>query len=395
VSSPLRVAFDARSLASPVLRGWDRYTIGLVRALLDRDVEVTLLTREREPIHTGHLATLVSSVRPSVRASVGQLSDRGGLWWEQVSLPRALGGFDIYHAPAEHGVPLLAPCPTVLTLHSPTAHSYADLIAQGLLPGTLRDYLGYDLDPNAATAANAYWRGQVARASAIIAPSAFARDEIVRLLKIRPGKVTAIPLAVDDAFRQPPHDTASRQATLARLGVRSPYMLYVGGYEKHKNVSGLLAMFALVKAQRPDLSLVMAGSREPDHALAAEASKLGLTPDDDARFLVGLGPELTDLYDGAELFVSMSWRESFGLPALEAMTRGVAVVASEWGAATEVVGDGGLLVDPRDPRAAAQAVLNLLGDPTRNARASSSAARFDWGRIAEATLGVYRSLARS
>jgi glycosyltransferase involved in cell wall biosynthesis len=378
-----------------VLRGWDRYTIGLVRALLKRDVDVTLFSRDRDPLHAAHLATLVSSVPPCPRASVRPLSDRGGLWWEQVSLPRALRDFDIYHAPAEHGVPLMAPCPTVLTLHSATAHSYADLISKGLLSGTLREYLGYDLDPNATTAANAYWRAQVARAGAIIAPSAFARDEIVRLLKIRPGKVTAIPLAVDNAFRLPPHDTASRQATLARLGVRSPYLLYVGGYEKHKNVSGLLAAFALVKAQRPDLSLVMAGSREPDHSLAAEASKLGLTPDGDARFLVGLGAELPDLYDGAELFVSMSWRESFGLPALEAMTRGVAVVASEWGAAPEVVGEGGLLVDPRDPRAAAGAVLTLLADQSRGARASASAARFDWGRIAEATLGVYRSLVRS
>jgi len=392
VNTPLRVAFDARSLNSPVLRGWDRYTIGLVRALLHRDVDVTLICREDQPVHPAHLAAMASPVRLCVCASVRP--QFGGLWWEQVALPLALGDYDLYHAPAEYGVPLLSPCPTVLTLHSATAHSYADLIARELLPGTLRDYLGYDLDPHAITPANTYWRAQVARAGAIITPSNFSRDEIVRLMGVAPERVTAIPLAVDDVFRTPPHDSASRKKALAALGVRPPYLLYVGGYERHKNVAGLLAMFARLKTRRPDMTLVMAGSGEPDHSLAAEASRLGLTPDGDAMFLAGLRPELLDLYDGAELLVSLSWRESFGLPALEAMTRGIAVVASAWGAGPEVVGEGGRLVDPRDPQAAAEAVLALLDDPLRGERARAAAARFDWDRIAEQTLAVYRSVIR-
>ena len=381
----MRVAFDARSLHSPVLRGWDRYTVGLARALAGRGVAITLMCRERAPVHESHAR--------ATGCPVMALPDKGGLWWEQMSLPRAMRGFDLYHAPAEHGVPLFARRPTVLTLHSATAHSYRHLIARGLLKGRLRDYLGYDADPRAATLANAYWYAQVARADRIIAVSEFARDEIVELVHVEPARVTAIPLAVDDAFRAPPTDASARTATLERLGVRRPYLLYVGGYEAHKNVAGLLEVFARVRARRPDLSLVMVGSSPPPAHLADQAEHLDFTPGNEVLFLHGLGAELPALYDGAELFVSLSWRESFGLPALEAMTRGIAVVASGWGAAPEVVGDGGRLVDPRDHQAAADAVVALLDDPTRATRARAAASRFNWDATATATLGVYQSLA--
>src|SRR5437868_11309267 len=116
----MRVAFDGRSLSSPVLRGWDRYTVGLVGELVRQGVEVTLFHRAAEPLHGPHLAALNCRVAP--------LQDRGGLSWEQVALPLALwrGRFDLFHAPAEHGVPLAAPCPVVLTIHSVTWQSYAD-----------------------------------------------------------------------------------------------------------------------------------------------------------------------------------------------------------------------------------------------------------------------------
>jgi len=378
---------DARSLSSPVPRGWDRYTIGLARALGARGVSVTFLCRTRAPVHPDHAANAGCPVRA--------LEDRSGLWWEQVSLPRALKDFDLYHAPAEHGVPLLTRRPVVLTIHSVTAHSYADLIARGVLTGRLRDYLGADHDPHATTPANLYWYAQVRRADAIIAPSAFARAEIVdpvHGLGVTPSRVTATPLAVDESFRAPPTEPAALTALLHSLRIRQPYLLYVGGFEAHKNVPGLLAAFARLRAARPDLQLVLVGSNPAPPGVAEEARRLGLTPDDEVMLLHGRSTDLPALYDGAELYVSLSWRESFGLPALEAMTRGTAVVASAWGAAPEVVGDGGSLVDPRHPYAAADAMQALLLDPSRGARARAAAARFSWATTADTTLALYRSL---
>jgi glycosyltransferase involved in cell wall biosynthesis len=383
----MRVVLDGRSLSGEVLRGWDRYTVGLVRALAASGVEVVLAERKRAPLNPAHVQDLP--------CGIVSLDDMGGLWWEQVALPRALSALkaDIYHAPAEHGVPLAAPCATVLTLHSATAHSYADLLARGRLTGRLADYAGSDTHPDALTPSNLYWHAQVRRADWVLAPSAFAREEIVAFLRVPPQRVTVTPLAADPIFNAPPRDAAVRRETRARIGVTSPYLLYVGGYERHKNVEGLIAAFAHVRGARPGLVLLCVGSSAPPPRVAEAVRAAGLEPGRDVVLASGyLGPALVDLYDDAELLVTLSWRETFGLPALEAMTRGVAVVASSWGAAPEVVGDGGQLVDPRDHAAAATAMLELLEDKGRGERARAAAARFSWSETASRTMAVYERL---
>ena len=379
----MRVAFDGRSLAGPVLRGMDRYLVGLAGALERRGVRVSLLHRARQPLNEEHLE--------GVGAQIVPVRDVSGLHWEQVALPWAIGrgGYDLYHAPCEHGVPLMSPRPVVMTVHSVTQHSYVDLVESGRLPGTVQEYLGFPANPYRYTFPNLYWRRQVARANHILTPSQFTRNEVIRFLALEPNLVTVTPLAVPQAFTVAPTESDERGRTLQALQVEPPYLLYVGGFEPHKNVRGLLRTFARVREARPDLSLVVVGSK----TLPAELRQ----HDGNVRFLEDISAELVHLYDGAECFVSMSWRESFGLPALEALSRGLPVVVSEWGAAPEVVGDAGVLVDPRDEEHASSEILALLAGSDREERASrarAAAARFSWDRTAEATLAVYEQLVR-
>jgi glycosyltransferase involved in cell wall biosynthesis len=237
---------------------------------------------------------------------------------------------------------------------------------------------------------------QVARANHILTPSAFCRQEVLQFLGILPARVTVTHLAVHEQFHRPPSLPMEREATLARLGIRRPYLLYVGGYEPHKNPRGLLVAFAAIHRARSDLALVLVGSKAVPHELNAQAEALGLRSGREVHFLLNLTNELNDVYDGAELFVSLSWRETFCLPALEAMTRGVPVVASAWGATPEVVGDAGRLVDPRDPDEAVQVVLGLLDFPGRaelTRRAREKSRRFSWAAAAETTRRLYNRLA--
>ncbi|MBX6314529.1 MAG: glycosyltransferase family 4 protein, partial [Isosphaeraceae bacterium] len=386
----MRIAFDGRSLASQVLRGWDRYAVGLIGGLVRQGVEVTLFHRARQPLHGPHTADLGCRV-------VG-LSDLGGHYFEQVAVPLALrrGKFDLYHAPFERGVPLLSPCPVVLTIHSVTTQSYEDLVRRGLLPGPVRAYLGYEVHHWSLDAIT--WHLQINRAHHILTPSEFCRGEVIRLLRIPPDRVTATPLAVDEQFLRPAHPEPVRAATLGRLGVRKPYLLFVGGYEPHKNVRGLLESFALIRAERPDLSLVVVGSKSLPEGVRRDAERLGLRPGREVVFLVNITEELVDLYDDAELMVTLSWRETFCLPALEAMSRGVPVVASIWGASPEVIAEAGRLVDPRDPAAAKVAIAELLAANAHADRASlrrrlqARAQRFDWEATATQTIAIYERL---
>jgi len=387
----MRIGFDARSLSAPALRGWDRYLVGLASELGREGVEVIFFHRACQRLEQRHVRDLDCEI-------VG-LKDRGGLHWEQVALPIALWRrkVDLFHAPAEHGVPIAAPMPVVLTIHSVTAHSYQDLVERGLLAGNARDYLGHDPVISASSPSFRYWRAQVARANHVLCPSDYCRDEIIRLLRVSPGRVTTTHLAVHEQFRNAARPPDVRARTLRALAVAKPYVLYVGGFEPHKNLAGLLDVFALVRAVRPQLSLVIVGTKAVPETTVVYAQRLGLQPGRDVIFLTDLGEVLTDLYDDAELLVTLSWRETFCLPALEAMTRGIPVVASAWGASPEIIGSFGSLIDPRDHESAKTAILQLLATDNRPAladRIRAQASRFSWTTTAAKTLEIYHSLIR-
>jgi glycosyltransferase involved in cell wall biosynthesis len=382
----LQIAFDARHLTGRVLRGMDRYTVGLVRHLVKLGIGVTLFYRDREPLNPAHVENLGCQL-------VG-LKDLGGLYWEQIAVPIALWrrGIDLYHAPAERGVPLLAPCPVVFTIHSVTGDSYYHLVQSGKLLGRVSDYLGDDFDPNDRGFWNYLFRLQVRRADRIISPSEFCRQEVIQFLNVQPERVVTTHLAVHEQFTKPQRSAADREIVLQSLGVHKPYLLYVGGYEPHKNPEGLLETFAIVKQTRPDLMLVVVGSGAVPDRVGRRAAALNLQEGRDVVCLVDLTDELTDLYDAAELFVSLSWRETFCLPALEALARGVAVVGSEWGALAEIVGDAGRVVDPCDYASAADAIITMLATDRSGDLARQRARQFSWEQTTERTLAVYRDL---
>jgi glycosyltransferase involved in cell wall biosynthesis len=109
----------------------------------------------------------------------------------------------------------------------------------------------------------------------------------------------------------------------------------------------------------------------------------GYVPDD----------ELPALYSACTVFLYPSLYEGFGLPALEAMSCGAAVVASDRSSLPEVVGDGGLLCNPDDPGDIAAKVRTLLVDPAArqrcSMRAQARAAEFSWEKTARSTYDVY------
>src|SRR5688572_12028542 len=108
----MKVGFNARYLYDPGLRGLNRYTVCLLRALQDiPDIEMCLVSEERFPVHDFYQSAL--------RAQVMNLPASRTVLWEQWALPRYLKTVkpDVFHAPAEGGLPLRKACPYVLTYH--------------------------------------------------------------------------------------------------------------------------------------------------------------------------------------------------------------------------------------------------------------------------------------
>jgi glycosyltransferase involved in cell wall biosynthesis len=234
------------------------------------------------------------------------------------------------------------------------------------------------------------------RAALVLAISGAARDDIVHHLRIAPDAVRVTPLAADDRLSA----AVSAAAVQERFGLPPGYVLYLGGFDVRKNLATLFQAFARVVRELPAARLVVAG-RLPDvdsvftpdpRRLAREAGLaegtvtwLGFIPEADKALL----------YSGARLFVFPSQYEGFGLPPLEAMACGVPVVAAATSSLPEVIGPGGVLVDPLDVAALAAAITRMLTDADfhreRVMGARIQAGKFSWSQTAAATWAAYQS----
>lgn len=174
-----------------------------------------------------------------------------------------------------------------------------------------------------------------------------------------------------------------------RHGVTRPYVLWSGTVEPRKNLPALLAAFARLRKEHPDLDLVLVGPAgwgdvEAPFDETAHVKPLGFLPQE----------ELHAAYAGAQVFCYPSLREGFGLPVLEAMAHGVPVVTSAGTAMAEFADGAGLLVDPRDVEGLAAALTTALGPDGNQLReaAKRRAAEYTWERAASLTAEAYREV---
>ncbi|MGN6799755.1 MAG: glycosyltransferase family 4 protein [Gaiellaceae bacterium] len=267
-------------------------------------------------------------------------------------LRRHLAGAAVVHFPLTIEVPR-TDLPTVVTLHD---LQHLDL--PGMFPRAERAFRA------------ALWHGSLRRAERVITISAFVRDRAVARLGLEPSRIRVVPLGVDHERLRP------------GAAEREPFLLYPARDWPHKNHARLLEAFALVRRERPELSLVLTGG-----------GNFGAMPDGvEARGHVG-ADELISLMQRASALVFPSLYEGFGLPPLEAMACGCPVACSNVAALPEIVGDAAHLFDPRDPRAIADAVRDVLAAPDEwSARGLVHAKSFSWDATVRATDAVYAEL---
>ncbi len=367
----MRVGFNARLLAGDAIRGFNRYTAELVRALSARGVEVVLFSDA--PIHPAHALEGLRGVEAVVHRA-------GPQWrWQHGWLPGALvaAKVDVFHAPAHWGVPWRSAVPVVATIHD-----LADRELPALFAGVRRrEKLRHRFEE---------WL-VVRRAAAILTVSVYSAASIARHLGVAMPRITVTVEGAAPAFR--PIAPADAADAAGRVGLSGPFFLFVGGFDARKNLAVLLHALARSSGPaRPTLALVGGTPDEADR-LRAEARRLGV--EGALRFL-GAVPddELACLYAAATALVLPSRLEGFGLPVVEAMHVGTPSIVSSAGSLPEIAGDAGLVCWPDDAAGFADAMHRLQAEPDLRAdlaaRALRRAPRFTWAKAAEATAGVYQ-----
>jgi len=283
-------------------------------------------------------------------------------------------GAAVLHSPA-FLTPLNPPIPTVITIHDlslgrmPSGHPFEWRMYYKLIVPTV-----------------------ARRAAAIISPTETTRREVISMFGIRAERAVAIPSGVDERF----FATARRDRSADPL---EPIIVFPGPPIGRKNLDIVLRVMGGAPSGSPLARAVLEISGATASAFpnyAQEIANRGL--EHRVRWLGSLPFEdVPDLYGRADLVVYPSFLEGFGFPPLEAMAVGTPVVASSASCLPEVLGDGALMVDPRDDVAFAAAVDAVLTRrEVRHSLIAAGLARartFTWSRSARATADVYRAVA--
>jgi len=241
----------------------------------------------------------------------------------------------------------------------------------------------------------------VKNAARVLTVSEFSRASILKAYRnLDEDKVVVLPNAAAPEFRP-----ISREAAFAgvqqQFAIRTPYILTVGDLQPRKNQIGLIRAFAKLANAFPQLKheLVLAGKETWFADRVREAAReSGVS--DRVRFLGFVSDrDLLQLYNACDVFAFPSFYEGFGLPALEAMACGRAVVCSNRSALPEVVDGAALLFDPDSPDQMVRALADLLRDAELRARMErlglQRSAHFSWQETARRMLGVFHEVANA
>jgi glycosyltransferase involved in cell wall biosynthesis len=300
--------------------------------------------------------------------------------WFRLRLPLWIeswtGPLDLFHAPDFFLPPVRRNTPTILTVHDLSFVREPETV----MPGMTRHL-------------NTWVPYSARQADHIIAVSEATRRDLIELYHISPDKITVLYHGISPDFRRV-EDTATLAAIRHKYGLgQRPFVLSVGTIQPRKNYRRLIQAFALLDEP---LALVIAGGKGWDYEdVFAEVNRQGLAERVHFPGFVA-DADLPALYSAASLFVYPSLYEGFGLPILEAMTCGTPVVASNQSALPEVVGQAGLLVEPRDIQALAAAMSRLLADEDLHQKLAQAgrirAAGFTWSHMAVKLTALYRQL---
>ncbi len=268
-------------------------------------------------------------------------------------------GADIYHSPGFRGPVSKGKIPTVVTIFDLVSLLFPELAS-----------------PSAKLYGNRAQRRMSVLADRVICISNDTANDVETRFGVPASRIRVTPLGVDEIFFQSP--------SVPRL-VKEPYVLFVGSEQPRKNLERLERAMVLLRARGFPHLLVTAGADAWGRVDIGQSflRRMGNVSDE----------ELVSLYRHSSCLAIPSLHEGFGLPAMEAMAAGTAVVAANVAALPDVTGGAAVLVDPLDPASIADGLERAITE--RDAwveRGRKRVADFTWQRTADLTAQVYREL---
>lgn len=370
----MRIGINTLFLVPNKVGGTETYLRGLVFGLskIDHDNEYILFTNKEN--HETFKITADNFSKKLCNVIAENKLFR--IFYEQFILPMHIKRLkiDVLHSPG-YVLPVKAKCANVVTIHDMQYFYYPQNFQRARLW---------------------YWKYFIPlstrKANVIITVSHNSKKDIVNLLHIPEEKVIvtyeASKFSTDKFDKIEPDEDVFN-----KYGIKGDYILSVASLLPHKNLDRLSESFGLLTSKIKH-QLVLVGMKGHALNIIREVIK-GKNIKQERVILLGYvsDNELVALYRNASLFVLPSFFEGFGIPLVETMSFGCPIAASDRTSIPEVVGDAGILFNPENPEAIAEAIYSVLCDERLKddlvKKGYERAKMFSWEKMAQETILAY------
>ncbi|MBU0668298.1 glycosyltransferase family 4 protein [Patescibacteria group bacterium] len=313
-------------------------------------------------------------------AQIKCVEDESVKWHYKVLKDLQMEKVDLFFAPTSYIIPAFAPksLNVIITVH--------DLVAF-LFPATHK--------AKATIIERLTLKKALKKAKKVFVVSENTRKDLLKRFDYPQQNIHLTPCAPSDFFRTKV-SLEDLEAFIAKMKLPEKFILAVGTLEPRKNFATLIKSFVSLQKRHPDYKLVIVGKKGwrfkeieasiKQYKMEKEVIFPGYVKED----------ELQKFYGLAKVFIFPSLYEGFGIPPLEAMASGCPVVSSNVASLPEVIGDAGLLIDPKNSYKMAEAVADLIdNDHVRNTmieRGYRQAEKFSWEKSAQVALEVFQTI---
>lgn len=348
--------------------GIGNYILNLISELKKTNQEISVIRHPR-----GYNYEVNNQIVPYTPYAAGLM-----VWSFLVLLQKGmLQNLDIVHSPTMALFPVKPHEHYVCTVHDIVFKKFPQFIPKGTIRHT-----------------TLLFKRNLELSDQIIAVSESTKMDLIAEYRVQKEKISVIPEAADPMFH--PLSDQDIERIKRKYSLPHYFILYLGTIEPRKNISQIFEAFSSIHAKNPEMRLVIAGKKgwyyeEIFHRLyqlhiSEKVIFLGYVPLSD----------LPALYNAATIFVYPSQYEGFGLPPLEAMQCGTPVIISNRSSLPEVVGEGGIMINPDSPDQIGSAIMKLINNPEFFQQQVNygieQAKRFSWRKTADMTSHVYEEV---
>jgi glycosyltransferase involved in cell wall biosynthesis len=371
--NPMRIAIDARGINFYSGTGIGTYTENVLKNLVNID--------NLNNYHIFWSGSNYENIKKE-NCKIVMTSRKHQRFFEDHYFPENLSKeqIDIYHMP-QNGIgfsPEIA-CKKIITIHDLIPYVMPETVGKGYLLKFLKEMPII-----------------IEGSSGIITVSEFSKRDILKFFPIDEKKIYVTPLAADKKYT-PLDKIFCRNFLKTQYNLEDPFVLYLGGFSERKNVASTLIAFSkiYIDLDKKYNLVIVGGYKDSSQRLLKLTDELNISSH---VIFTGFVPEehLPIFYNCCDTFIYPSFYEGFGLPPLEAMNCGAPVIASNLTSIPEVVGDGGILINPYDISEISLAMGNVLSNEKLKSELSykglKRAKEFSWQNTALKTLKVYESV---